>query len=380
MAREQHGSAQHDAAGQGQAHAQPGDLLGAQLLPLAAPPAGAGADGNAQRQRQHVAHGGQVGRNLVAGGRQRALAGDEQGDQGERGHLHPNRQPGRDAQAQKLAQARPVGRFQALPQVQRAVKPLGAHQHHRGDGDGVIDQQRGPGATGGPLRRDAPAAKGKPDGQRHLQHQGPHLNPGDQLRAAQRLVERGVQAKEQRRGQRPADDDEVIAHAFAHCIGHLGQAQQWLGEQQHAHAQHTGGCGQVQRLAKRLPDGRRLAAPVLLGPDRQQCLQHAHERDIDADEHGRGHGQGGQRIGRKAPGHDGVGHAKGHHGQLARQHGHGMAGDDRNIRHRKRPIRDCAVAAPATGRPGWWGAAHCAPAAIALRRRCCWPAIHQGWR
>ena len=195
---------------------------------------------------------------------------------------------------------------------------------------------------------------------------------------AQRLVEGGVQTKKQGRRQGPADDDEVVAHAVAHAVGHIGPVQQWVGEQQQRHAQHTGGAGQVQRLAKRCTNGRQLAAPMLFGPDRQQGLQHAHQGDKDADKHCGSDRQRRQRIGRKLTGHDGVGHAKGHDGQLPRQHGASVAGDDRKFRHsaqkasgalaQQQPVvvalggaHDGGVREPVLGvflgdiRPGLWG-------------------------
>ncbi|MPN38088.1 hypothetical protein SDC9_185612 [bioreactor metagenome] len=56
----------------------------------AAPVADAGAGRNGQGQRNHIADGGQIGGDLVAGRRERALPCHIQGHEGEGGDFHQN--------------------------------------------------------------------------------------------------------------------------------------------------------------------------------------------------------------------------------------------------------------------------------------------------
>ena len=277
MARYQQAAAEHQAADECNFDAQPCQRLRLCLVACTAPPTHARADGNPQRQRHHVAHGSQIGCNLVAGCSQRPLAGDKQSHQGEGSDFNQDRQPRRHPQTQKSTQTAPIRGFHALPQLQRSVELLAAHQNHRQDGNRVIHQQSGPGTAGSALGFNPPATKSEPDRQRHFQHQGADLQPRDQLGEPQCLVECGVEAEKHGRWQRPAHNHQVGAHIGLHAFRHFGPGQQGVRKDQHQHAQGRKAEGEVERLAERGAYRSGLPLAVLLCPDGQQGLQNAHE-------------------------------------------------------------------------------------------------------
>lgn len=166
------------------------------------------------------------------------------------------------------------------------------------------------------------------------------LQPGHQQRFAQALVECAVEAKQQCRRQSQGQHTQVIQHFTAQGGRHFGPVEQDRRLQQDGHAKHHQGPAQVKRLAEGKAKLPRFLGAVQFGPDWQQGLQHAHQCHIDAHVNGRADRERGQRGLGVAPGDDGVGDAEGHGGELADQHGAGMAGNGFEFRHRSQePVR-----------------------------------------
>ena len=262
-----------------------------------------------------------------------ALAGDEKCHQRERGHFDHHRQARRDPQPCKACNRGPVRGLHAPPQTQwriqrlRAQQPDGQRQH------ADIDKKGGPRTSDNALGGQACAAEGEPYRQRQLDTQRTHLQPGHKLWAAQGLVERAVDAKQQGWWQGHRQDGQVVLHFGAQRCGHLGPAQDGAGKQQDGHANHRSCRTQIQRLSQRTSHVPGLARSVKLCPDGHQGLKHADQRNVHTDKNRRAHGQGGQRRFAVAARHHGVGNAKGHDGQLPGKHRGGMPCDGRQLRH-----------------------------------------------
>ncbi len=173
----------------------------------------------------------------------------------------------------------------------------------------------------------ARTAEGEPDRKRQLHEQRAQLEPRHELRLAQALVQRAEQAKEQGWCQGEGQHAQVHLHVAAHFGGHLSQPQHRGGCQQRGHAHHDRNGSEVQRLPHRAAHFVASPGAVQFSPHRQQRLQHTHQRDVHADENRGADRQCGQCALGVAAGDDGVGHAEGHHGQLADQHGAGVPSD-----------------------------------------------------
>ena len=269
----------------------------------------------------------------MAGRRHDAQPGNEERHQRQGGHFHHVRQAGRQTHPEEAGNLPPVGLLQPGPDLVRPVDGIAAQQQHGHQQQKVVDQQRCPGAADSALRRQARTAGNKPDGQRNLHRQCANLQPGDQHRFAQRLIERAEQPEQQRGHKGQRQHGQISPHLALHGFGNLGPLQQAPRKQQHCHSRNAQQRAQIKALTHGLAHRMKLTRTAHLGPDGQQGLDHADQADINADVNGRAHRQGGQRRVTVAAGDHGVGHTKGDHRQLAHQHGAGMPQDESGFFH-----------------------------------------------
>jgi hypothetical protein len=126
-----------------------------------------GAGGAGDGQRQHVEHGADIGRDLVAGHRHRTQARDEDRHQREGGDFDEVGHADRNAQPQQLALAFQEGDEAAAEQLERPIVGQSRHQQPGGDHHQPGDQGGGDGAAGaaegeaGPGRRRSAGHSGQ---------------------------------------------------------------------------------------------------------------------------------------------------------------------------------------------------------------------------
>ena len=269
----------------------------------------------------------------MAGCSYRALPGNEKRHQCEGGHLDHVGHTGRQAQSCEAGNLPPVGLFHAGPDPVRPVNRVAAQEQHRHQQQEIVDYQRGPCATHSTLGRQACTAGNKPDRQRNFHNQRADLQPGDQHRFAQGLVER-AELPEQKRGRKGQGQHcQISAHLCLHVWRYVGPLQQAAGQQQHGHAGTTQQRAQVKALADGPAQRVMLLGAAHLRPDGQKRLNHADQSDINTDVDGRADRQRSQRRVTVAPRNHGVCHPEGHHCQLPQQHGAGMAQDELEFFH-----------------------------------------------
>jgi len=136
------------------------------------------------------------------------------------------------------------------------------------------------------MRVQAQPAEGKPDRQGNLDRQRADLQPGHEQWLAKALVERAVHAEHEGRHQGQGQNRQVALDLGTHLHRHFGPAQQLAGEEKGAHADDHGDRAQVKRLP---PGAAHFGEPpgaLVLSPDGQQRLQHAHEGNKHAEEYG----------------------------------------------------------------------------------------------
>ena len=185
------------------------------------------------------------------------------------------------------------------------------------------------------------------------------LQPGHELRLAQALVERAEQPEQQRRRQREGQHREVGLDVAAHRLGHLGPAQQrrretaappcparWRSRTGTAPAAPS---GRPRRCAARHAVRPRPAAAPAARPSAttKTLMKMAAPTDSAA-----------SALFGIAAGDDGVGHAEGHHGELADQHRARVARDDARLARWPPSRRDALVEQQVVARAG--RAAQCA--------------------
>ena len=95
--------------------------------------------------------------------------------------------------------------LQLAPDVRWCVERLGAQQKPAHAAEKEVDDKGAPGAAHHAHGCQTQAAKGEPDREQQFDGQRYGLQPGDELRLAQRLAERAEDAEQQGGRQAPAE-------------------------------------------------------------------------------------------------------------------------------------------------------------------------------
>ncbi|KAF1853787.1 hypothetical protein Lal_00007049 [Lupinus albus] len=328
LAQEPHDYPDHHRQRHGQADAGAADLLGLGHVAAADGLCHQGAGGAGDGQRQHVEHRADVGRDLVAGHRNRTQAGNEDRHQGEGGDLDEIGHADRNAQPQQRALAGPGGRHEAAAEeLERTIQRQARHQQPGRDHHQPGDHRGGDGAAGAAEGGHAQAAEDEQRIQGQLEQQATQLQGHHHLGFGQGRVERRVDAEEQCGRQRQGLDAQVQRGFFDQFRRGLGDGQEERREHQDQRAHDGQQHRQPHALLDLVADLAHAAGAIELADSGLQGLQHAGQTDQHAHVDRYPQRQRTQVQRGKARDHGGIDDAIGDDGQLADQQRPGQPRD-----------------------------------------------------